>query len=95
MPYLKEINPIIPVSDVIQSANFFESVLGFDSELKESDIAIVRRDGACLRLVPVGDNVGQLACYIVVEGIDELYRELEPQLKELPKGRVRAPFNQN
>ncbi|MCG8312949.1 MAG: hypothetical protein MI976_07005 [Pseudomonadales bacterium] len=94
MPYLKEVNPIIPVTDVFESANFFESVLGFHAELKEGDIAIIRRDGACLRLVPAGDSVGQLACYIVVDGLDDLYQELEPKLNMLPKGRVRAPFNQ-
>ncbi|MCG8537001.1 MAG: hypothetical protein MI808_18060 [Pseudomonadales bacterium] len=94
MAYLKEINPIVPVGDVIKSAEFFEGVLGFSSKLKESDIAIVCRDNACLRLVQADGDVGQLSCYIVVDGIDDLYNELSDKLLKLPENRVRPPFDQ-
>lgn len=94
MAFLKEISPLIPVADVLKSAEFFENILGFSSVIKNEKFAIVKRDLASLRLIPAGDNVGQLACYIVADDVDELYQELRPELEKLPEGRLRRPFNQ-
>jgi hypothetical protein len=94
VPTLKEINPIIPVADVIKSAEFFECVLGFSSLLKESHIAIVKRDSVGLRLIRAGGDAGELSCCIEVDGVDGLYQDLKVELDKLPEGRVRALFNQ-
>lgn len=92
---LKNIIPIVPVSDVLKSVEFFESVLGFTAQVKSENHALVKLDEVALHLQPTGENVGKLACYIEVEGIDVLYKKLKPELDKLPKGRVRSPFNQD
>lgn len=94
MAKLKRISPIIPVSDIFRSVDFFESVLGFGAIEKSESHALVERDNVNLHLQLAGKNAGQLSCYIDVEGIDSLYEEMELELKKLPPGRVRVPFNQ-
>jgi hypothetical protein len=94
MAKFKNISPLVPVGDVLTSVKFFEDYLGFRSNSKSSEYAHLERDSVSLKLQKAGANVGQLACYIDVEGIDRLYGELEAKLDTLPKGRVRPPFNQ-
>jgi len=38
--------------------------------------------------------VGQLSCYIQVEDIEALHKELEEKLKRLPAGRYKPLFEQ-
>ena len=61
----------------------------------------MRHDQIAIRIVEVDDNVDlfdpnrQNSFYIDVTDIDALYAMLEPRLSTLPKGRVKAPFNQD
>jgi len=88
MAVLKQITPFVPVTDMSASVAFFETVLGFDAVLHRPEYAYLVRDTVALRLIN-----SQFHCYIDVQGIDELYASMEPQLSTLPSGRVRAPFN--
>lgn len=92
MPYLKEIQPIIPVRNIERTVDFFEGTLGFHTETIRNNYARVKRDSVRISFVPMGENVGQLSCYILVENIEELHMELENKLKELPNGRYRPLF---
>ncbi len=66
----------------------------------ETEEGSLIRDCAAIRIIPAGEGVDlrdqkhQQACYIDVEGVDDLYRELKPKLDMLPKGRVKLPFEQ-
>ena len=91
---LKKIIPIVPVADVLKSVEFFESVLGFSATVKSENHALLKLDDVALHLQPAGENTGEIAFYIEVEGIDALYERMKPALDRLPKGRVRSPFNQ-
>lgn len=98
---LKAITPIVPVKDVEKSRTFFEKMLGFSTSFYSEDYAYLCKDNVGIRIIKAGKGVDthdprrQLSCYIDVEGIDALYAELEVGLQSLPKGRVRAPFNQD
>lgn len=100
MTRLKQITPLVPVADVNRSVAFFCNMLGFAVGSQSEDYAYLQRDDVGIRLVQVGPGVDthdpkrQLACYIDVEGLDALFEELKPNLDKLPKGRVRAPFDQ-
>ena len=94
MTYLREIQPIIPVKNVDKTVKFFNETLGFKTETKKDHYARVKRDNVGISFVKVGDNIGQLSCYIWVENIEELHRELESKLLRLPKGRYRPLFDQ-
>lgn len=101
MPHLKQITPMVPVTSLAKSCGFFENVLGFQTTFHADNYAFLRRDSVAIRLLEVDAGIDlhqperQQSCYIDVVGIDALYAELEPKLSKLPKGRVRAPFDQD
>ena len=98
---LKQITPLIPVSNLENSIQFFCDILKFKVGYEEDGYAYLHRDNVAIRLINAAPNVDthdpkrQIACYIDVEGVDELYEELRADLEKLPEGRVRAPFNQD
>jgi len=98
---LMQLSPMIPVANLDRSITFFTETLGFTVTFKMDGYAFLQRDAVALRLIYAGDNVDthdparQQACYIDVQGIDELYRGLQTELEALPEGRVRAPFDTN
>jgi len=98
---LNNVTPIVPVSNMAESISFFQDALGFSVRQKSAGYAYVSRDAVSFSLVPAGANKdldspnSQQHCYINVTEIDQLYAELEPQLRALPEGRVKAPFETN
>ena len=98
---LKQITPLVPVSNIENSIKFFCETLKFSIGYQEDGYAYLYRDKIAIRLINAAPNVDthdprrQIACYIDVKGIDELYEQLRPELEKLPQGRVQAPFNQN
>ena len=58
--------------------------------------AYIVRDDIALRLLqsPEGQAAGEQSCYICVDNLDALFEQMKPALDKLPKGRVRAPFDQ-
>jgi len=100
MARLAQITPLVPVSDINRSVNFFVETLGFEVGFQADNYAYLTRDCAAIRLLHAGEGVDlrnpnrQQSCYIDVEGVDELYEELKPKLDNLPKGRVKTPFDQ-
>ena len=98
---MKSITPIVPVSNINKSTIFFEDTLGFQAKIKQDNYAYLTRDDIAIRLicappdVNMHDEERQISCYIDVEDVDGLYKELEPKLENLPEGRLRKPFNQS
>lgn len=101
MAKLTQITPFVCVSDMQKSLDFFCNTLGFTLGFQADGYAFIRRDAAAIRLLEVGAEIDlhdpkrEQSCYIDVEGVDELYQSLKPELDKLPAGRVRAPFNQD
>lgn len=90
------ISPIVYVQDLAKSTHFYNHFLGFEVQASQPGYAYIVRDDIAIRLIEVeGDEApSQQSCYICVEQIDQLYKQLEPNLSQLPDGRVRAPFDQ-
>jgi len=99
MAQLTQISPIVPVTNMARSTQFFTEVLGFKAIIESDHYVYLARDKVAVRLVPAGANKdmthpnAQMHCYIDVTGIDELYASMQPQIDALPKGRLRAPFD--
>lgn len=97
---LKQLTPFVPCTVLARQIAFYRGVLGFTLGFEAENYAFLHRDGAAVRLVQVDADVDlthperEGSFYIDVDGIDELYAQLEPRLRQLPKGRVRAPFDQ-
>ena len=98
---LTQLTPFVPCTKLEDQIAFYRDTLGFTLGFQADNYAFLKRDAAAVRLVQVDSNVDlsaperQSSFYIDVQGIDALYASLEPALAKLPKGRVRAPFNQD
>jgi len=100
MAQLCQITPLVPVSGLNCSVNFFVDTLGFQVGFQAHGYAFLTRDCVAIRLLQAGEGVDlrdpkrQQSCYIDVEGVDDFYQELKPRLDKLAKGRVKMPFDQ-
>ena len=98
--YLKQVTPFVPCKELAEGIAFYTRMLGFEVNYRTETYAYLQRDAVALRLVEVDagvdlhDPVRQQSIYIDVEDINNVYEQLAPRLEELPRGRVRAPFNQ-
>ncbi len=98
---LNQITPFIPCSDLSAQIDFYSEVLGFTVGFQADNYAFLRWDNIAVRLVEVDKSVDlrhperQNSFYIDVSDLDALYASLLPKLSQLPKLRVRAPFNQD
>lgn len=101
MPTLHQITPFVPVKNLDKTVEFYIEYLNFDCTFKADNYAFLRHDQVAIRIVEVDDDIDlsvperQNSFYIDVTDIDTLYEGLAPKLETLPKGRVRAPFNQD
>lgn len=100
MADMTQITPFIMCNDLQQEIAFFRDRLGFELGFESTDpgYAFLRRDRVAVRLLEtdadLNDERRQQMVYIDVDDVDALWAELSPNLADLPKGRVRAPFNQ-
>lgn len=100
MAEMTQITPFIMCADLQAQIAFFRDRLGFTVGFEGQDpgYAFLKREGAAVRLLEtdadLSDERRQQMVYIDVDDVDALWAELAPSLSDLPKGRVRAPFNQ-
>lgn len=102
-PVFEDAVAIVPVSNIEQTARFYEDVLGFQVHFMSSDkvFAIIKRERAVIHFLKADDasalqaTASNISIYIWINGLERLYRRLEPKLSKLPEGRVRAPLDQD
>ena len=97
MARLARITPLISVTDIDRSIEFYTRILGFNIGYRSDAYAFVYRDVIAIRLLSAGEAEAKgfrQRCYIDVEGVDELYESLREKLDTLPKGRIKRPFDQ-
>jgi len=79
------VNPVLPVSNIIEAARFYEEALGFVVDIIWEDPAY-----ACVSRGPVviefgetkQDHVGSSICYIRLENVDSFYQTLKATKSE-------------
>lgn len=97
---LNQITPFVPCTSLARQIAFYRDRLGFAVGFQADNYAFLRRDAVAVRLVQVDADIDlteearQQSFYIDVDGLDALYAALLPGLRDLPKGRLRAPFDQ-
>lgn len=75
----KTLSPIIPVSDMQRSIDFYTEVLGFNVAMQSGDYSILTRDDASLHLTRADDQSvldatrGHTSYYLEVEHIESLW----------------------
>ena len=93
-----QITPFINCANLDRAIGFYETYLDFECTFKMENYAFLRSEAVAIRLLEVPFDLSieerENMIYIDVEDVDGLYKKLKPKLDELPKGRVRAPFDQ-
>ncbi len=98
---LTRITPFVPCTSLRDQMAFYCDLLGFSVGYQADNYAFLSRDQVAIRLVQVSPDIDlrhpqrEGSFYIDVTGLDALYHRLEPGLRHLPPGRVRAPFDQD
>ena len=95
-----QITPFMHVADLDSAVRFFVGTLGFAVPLQHANYAYVEREGAGIRIL-ANDRPEELgvphrgfAYYIDVLDLDQVVRELGPNLAGLPAGEVIGPIDQ-
>ncbi len=97
MTIVKQISPMLCVSDLERFVAFYRDVLLFDVLMNSSRYAIIERDGATIHLHPADEEVlsrlrGQIEIYIEVDDLDALWEHVSRFRGG--KWRIREPFTQ-
>src|ERR1039458_2522113 len=95
------ITPFMHVEDVDAAVAFFTDILGFKAWIHVPTYAYVQREVAAIRIMQTSQSPGEdvppgnrrFMYYIDVADVDDLYRELKPELDALPKGDVHGPVD--
>ena len=101
-PVIEDAVAIVPVRDVAASIDFYADVLGFERRMISDDgvFGIAVHGDAAIHFLKTDDEASlkatanHISIYLWVRGVDALFEGLEPKLKALDEGRVRAPFDQ-
>jgi catechol 2,3-dioxygenase-like lactoylglutathione lyase family enzyme len=95
-----QITPFMHVADLDAAVRFFVDTLGFAVRFRHSNYAYVEREGAAVRILAsdcpeeLGVPHRGFAYYIDVRDLDQVVRELGPNLAGLPAADVHGPVDQ-
>jgi len=88
MKHLLVAEPVLASLDILKTVDFYQQKLGFDRVgWKDEHYAIVHRDDITLHFWKCNDKIHpeNTSCYIRVQQVDELYKELKPKGVVHPK----------
>jgi len=96
-----QVTPLLIVESLERVLEFFNGILGFQTQLRFHDYAYVHRETVGFRIweqnganaAPPGTR--RFAYYIDVRDVDQLYAELKPKLDTLPVGDVHGPVDKS
>jgi uncharacterized glyoxalase superfamily protein PhnB len=95
MAILMRVAPELPVDDMSEALQHYETKLGFQVVMKmpEGDYAIVERDGVALHLFEDGSQPHSPgSIHIFAAGLDDLLEELQTRGAQLTQAIVRQPW---
>lgn len=100
MSKVLQLTPFVLCSSLDAQIEFYCGRLGFQCGFRQDNYAFLSLGPVAIRLLecpprddgkPLGEDQ---SFYIDVQGIDAFYDTLKSRLSDLPKGRMRAPFDQ-
>jgi catechol 2,3-dioxygenase-like lactoylglutathione lyase family enzyme len=94
MPSLRRIAPALPVSNLRDSLDSYESKLGFRTvaTMPEGDYAVIERDDGAIHLFQAGAGNSPGSIHIFTEGLDELHTEFAARGARISQGILRKPW---
>lgn len=89
MEHLQVAEPVLASLDIYKTVDFYQSKLGFDRvSWKDENYAIVHRDKISIHFWKCNDKIHpeNTCCYIRVQDVDSLYKELKSHGVVHPNG---------
>jgi len=83
---------MLPSYNVGATVRFFTEIFEFKVARDDGNYVIVYKDHHLIHVLNAGIDVGEMEFYLEVEGIDELWQNIENKLTEI---KVKPPFNQD
>jgi hypothetical protein len=83
------LSPMVPSTDVFATTEFLRQALGFHIRMIDS-YAICEKDGLTIHLQPAGTGVGEMAIYLEVDDIEQVWSQLQPHVEGI---RHKEPFD--
>lgn len=86
------LSPMIPSSNMPETARFFREVLGFAAVMDTPEYAIYQKDNLTIHILPAGKEIGQMEFYMEVDDVDGLWASIRDKVKGF---KVREPFDRD
>lgn len=101
-PVIEDAVAIVPVRDVNATMEFYTATLGFERRLVTNDgvFGIAVHGEAAIHFLKAEDlaaldaTATHISVYLWVNGVDQLFEDLQPKLHGFESERWRAPFDQ-
>lgn len=100
MAVLRDVTPLLAVTDLPDARRFFERPLGFACGFEGDGYAYMKRDDAAVRLHAVAPETDMsnparnTGIYVDVDDMDGLFASMQPDLDTPPRPDYRPPFDQ-
>ena len=90
MKAMREAAPVLASLNMDETMDFYVNKLGFRAGWHDAGYGIVRRDGIMLHFWKTDDRIHpeHTSCYLYVDGVDELYAELQAAGVIHPNGKL-------
>lgn len=86
------LSPMIPSFNIVETADFFKSILGFSSVMHTDTYAVYQKDNLTIHILRAGENIGQMEFYLEVDNVDDLWTAIKDKVKNL---KTREPFDRD
>jgi len=83
---------MIPSYEVVETANFFQTLFGFDTVRQETGYIILIKDNLTIHIQNAGADIGGMSLYLAVDNIDQLWKSIKDKLEGI---KTRAPFDRD
>jgi catechol 2,3-dioxygenase-like lactoylglutathione lyase family enzyme len=84
------ISPMVPSYNIRATAEFFTSILAFETLMDTDGYAIVYKDNLTIHILNAGADIGEMEFYLEVDDINTLWDTIKDKLAEL---KARPPFD--
>lgn len=90
MKHLREAAPVLASLNMGETMHFYVEKLGFQSGYHDEHYGIIRRDDIQIHFWKCEDSIHpeNTSCYVYVEGVDALYKELQGAGVIHPNGKL-------
>lgn len=86
----KYLSPIIPSYDMQKTVAFFLNLLDFKVFRDDQTYFILHKDNLTVHVVRAGDDVGEMAAYLVVDDIEGIWNNMKDKVQGM---KVKGPFD--